>query len=83
MNNEDFVIVYWNNTIKATVRLHGSSSIVDMDEFAKIYVPEGIHYNIVHKKDISQTAVPRLTNQSLTLESQKIKNLFYEYFGAL
>jgi hypothetical protein len=83
MGNENLVIVYWNDIIKGSVRLYGSSNISDMNEFAKKMVPEGIHYNIVHKKDVADLALPPLVREPLSSEGVTVENLFYEYFEAL
>lgn len=83
MNCENLVVVYWNNEIEGPVSFHGTSEIIDIHAFAKTVVPNGTHYNIVNKQDLSNSAIPRITNDPLVLESKNIVNLFYEYFGAL
>lgn len=82
MNNEDLVIVYWNDVVKGSIKFFGASNIKDMDEFAKKMVPEGTHYNIVPKKDVAHPALPLVTDQPVTID-YNVRNLFYEYLESL
>jgi hypothetical protein len=81
MNCENFAVVYWNSYTSKPITHLGSLAVTDMHEFAQAVVPAGVHYNIVPKHDLCDTAVPRLDSTPLT-ESEN-KSLFFKYLDAL
>ena len=81
MNCENFAVVYWHPHANKPVTHLGSSAVNDMHEFAQAVVPLGVHYNIVPKHDLCDTAVPPLDSTPLT-ESEN-KSLFFKYLDAL
>ena len=78
---ENLVVVYWSNENKSPVYNFSNRNIKNIIDFANLVVPPGVHYNVVHKKEIYQTAVPPLSQNNLTKNEQS--SLFYQYLNSL
>jgi hypothetical protein len=78
---KDLVVVYWSIETKRPIYNFANENIENIDEFAKLVVPEGIHYNIVHKDEVNQKAVPGLKKENLT--DSEYESLFYHYLNNL
>jgi hypothetical protein len=78
---ENLVVVYWSEDNNKPVYNFSNKNVKDVDEFAKIVVPPGVHYNIVHKDEIYQPAVPPLSRN--VLNSNEQSSLFYQYLNSL
>ena len=81
MNNENKIIVYINPHSDLPIWIYGDKHITDMDMLAKLYVPEGVTYNIIDKEDMHQPAGPHIIEEPI--EEKDLTSLFYTYLDAL
>lgn len=81
MKCENKIIVYVNPHSNTPIYHHANKNINDMLEFARIVVPEGVHYNIINSDEMANETLPALTNYNC--ENDESFKSYFEYLAAL
>ncbi|MEN6293939.1 MAG: hypothetical protein ABFD07_18220 [Methanobacterium sp.] len=80
MGCDDLAIVYINPHSGLPVWINGQENIDDINILAKLYVPEGVIYNIINKSDMYNQPLPA---PAIEVEEEDLSNIFYTYLNAL